>query len=224
MMSAVTLHFNALIMKTIVLEDKKESTEELVQKGISKGVSYQEYRALVDALALEGKSTGLEQTDTMMHYTILNDKRMKRLDKTLKINEGAIAKIRGMDKEITWLVLTESWCGDAAQTIPMINKVAELNDRISLKMILRDENIDIMNRFLINEAMSIPRLVMVESQTGEVIGQWGSRPNIATQMVIDYKDEHGKLTPEFKQDLQLWYNKDKGQSTLEDLLGLLSLE
>lgn len=223
-MSAVTLHFNALIMKTIVLEDKKESTEELVQKGISKGVSYQEYRALVDALALEGKSTGLEQTDTMMHYTILNDKRMKRLDKTLKINEGAIAKIRGMDKEITWLVLTESWCGDAAQTIPMINKVAELNDRISLKMILRDENIDIMNRFLINEAMSIPRLVMVESQTGEVIGQWGSRPNIATQMVIDYKDEHGKLTPEFKQDLQLWYNKDKGQSTLEDLLGLLSLE
>lgn len=223
-MSAVTLHFNALIMKTIVLEDKKESTEELVQKGISKGVSYQEYRALVDALASEGKSTGLEQTDTMMHYTILNDKRMKRLDKTLKINKGSIAKIRGIDKEITWLVLTESWCGDAAQTIPMINKVAELNDRISLKMILRDENIDIMNRFLINEAMSIPRLVMVESQTGEVIGQWGSRPSIATQMVMDYKDEHGKLTPEFKQDLQLWYNKDKGQSTLEDLLGLLSLE
>lgn len=224
MMSAVTLHFNALIMKTIVLEDKKESTEELVQKGISKGVSYQEYRALVDALALEGKSTGLEQTDTLVHYTILNDKRMKRLDKTLKINEGAIAKIRGIDKEITWLVLTESWCGDAAQTIPMINKVAELNDRISLKIILRDENIDIMNRFLINEAMSIPRLVMVENQTREVIGQWGSRPRVATQMVLDYKDEHGKLTPEFKQDLQLWYNKDKGQSTLDDLLQLLSLE
>jgi thiol-disulfide isomerase/thioredoxin len=224
MMSAVTLHFNALIMKTIVLEDKKESTEELVQKGISKGVSYKEYRALVDALALEGKSTGLEQTDTLMHYIILNNKRMKRLDKTLKINEGAIAKIRGIDKEITWLVITESWCGDAAQTIPMMNKVAELNDRISLKMILRDENIDIMNRFLINEAMSIPRLVMVESKTGEVIGQWGSRPSIATQMVVDYKDEYGKLTPEFKQDLQLWYNKDKGQSTLEDLLGLLPLE
>jgi thiol-disulfide isomerase/thioredoxin len=216
--------FNALNMKTIVLEEKKESTEELVQKGISKGVSYQEYRALVDALALEGKSTDLEQTDTLMHYTILNDKRMKRLDKTLKINEGAIAKIRGIDKEITWLVLTESWCGDAAQTIPMINKVAELNDRISLKVILRDENIDIMNHFLTNEAMSIPRLVMVESKTGEVIGQWGSRPSIVTQMVIDYNDEHGRLTPEFKQDLQFWYNKDKGQSTLEDLLGLLSLE
>jgi thioredoxin family protein len=223
-MSAVTLHFNTLIMETIVLEDKKESTEELVQKGISKGISYQKYRALVDALALEGKSTGPEQIDTLIHYTNLNDKRMKRLDKTLKINEGAIAKIRGIDKEITWLVLTESWCGDAAQTIPMINKVAELNDRISLKMILRDENVDIMNRFLINEAMSIPRLVMVESQTGDVIGQWGSRPSVATQMVMDYKDEHGKLTPEFKQDLQLWYNKDKGQSTLEDLLGLLSLE
>ncbi len=211
-------------MKTIVLEDKKETTEELVHKGILKGVSYQEYRALVNALALEGKSTGPEQTDALINYTFLNDKRMKRLDKTLTINEDAIAKIKDFDKEITWLVLTESWCGDAAQTIPMINKVAELNDRISLKVILRDENIDIMNRFLTNEAMSIPRLVMVENQTGEVIGQWGSRPSIATQMVVDYKDEHGKLTPEFKQDLQMWYNKDKGQSTLEDLLRLLSLE
>lgn len=211
-------------METIVLEDKKKITEELVQKGISKGMSYQKYRALVGALALEGKSTGPEQTDTLTHYTYLNDKRMKRLDKTLKINEDVIAKIRGFDKEITWLVLTESWCGDAAQTIPMINKVAELNDLISLKVILRDENVDIMNRFLTNEAMSIPRLVMVESQTGEVIGQWGSRPSIATQMVMDYKNEYGKLTPEFKQDLQLWYNKDKGQSTLEDLVQLLSLE
>ena len=211
-------------MKTIVLEDTKETTEELVRKGTLKGISYLKYKALVSALALEGKSTGPEQTDALTNYTFLNDKRMKRLDKTLTIKEDAITKIKDFDKEITWLVLTESWCGDAAQTMPIINKVAELNDLISLKVILRDENIEIMNRFLTKEAMSIPRLVMVENQTGEVIGQWGSRPSIATKMVVDYKDEHGELTPEFKKDLQMWYTKDKGQSTLEDLLRLLSLE
>ena len=72
--------------------------------------------------------------------------------------------------------------------------------------------------------MSIPKLVMVEDATGEILGDWGSRPKIASQMVIDYKNEHGMLTPEFKEDLQIWYNKDKGQSTLRDLMELLALE
>ena len=36
-------------------------------------------------------------------------------------------------------------------------------------------------------------------------------------MVEAYKKEHGKLTPEFKEDLQKWYNQDKGQSILSDL-------
>jgi len=33
---------------------------------------------------------------------------------------------------------------------------------------------------------------------------------------------HGTITPEFKEILQQWYNKDKGQSTIEDLVKLLN--
>jgi len=47
---------------------------------------------------------------------------------------------------------------------------------------------------------------------------------LAQQMVVDYKNEHGTLTPEFKEELQVWYNKDKGQSMLNDLLELLALK
>jgi hypothetical protein len=122
------------------------------------------------------------------------------------------------------LVLTESWCGDAAQTLPMINKVAELNKNISLKIILRDDNLGIMNRFLTHGAMSIPKLVMVDNISGEVLGEWGSRPKTLEQMVIDFKNQHGVLTTAFKEELQVWYNKDKGQSILNDLMDLLSLE
>lgn len=211
-------------MDTTVLENLEKTTKEVVQKGISKAMTYQDYRILVDNLSAEGRSTGPEQSEVMTNYTLLNQRRMKRLDKTLKISDESVLKIKDFTKKVSWLVLTESWCGDAAQTIPMMNKVAELSDNISLKVILRDENSDIMNRFLTNNAMSIPKLVMVSDETGEVIGEWGSRPSIATQMVMDYKKEHGALTPEFKQDLQVWYNKDKGQSTLKDLLKLLALE
>ncbi|NND79078.1 MAG: thioredoxin family protein, partial [Maribacter sp.] len=137
-------------METIVLEKMEKSTKELVQKGIAKATSYQDYRLMIDTYSSEGKSTGPEQTEILTNYTLLNQRRMKRLDKTLKINEESINKINGFDKKVTWLVLTESWCGDAAQTLPMMNKMAELNENISLKVILRDENLDIMNRFLTN--------------------------------------------------------------------------
>ena len=211
-------------MEIAVLESLEKTTKEVVQKGISEAMTYQDYRILVDNLSAEGRSTGPEQAEVLTNYTVLNQRRMKRLDKTLKISDEAVKIINAFDKRVTWLVLTESWCGDAAQTMPMMNKVAEYNDNISFKVILRDENLDVMNRFLINNTMSIPKLVMVEDATGEVLGEWGSRPKFATQMVVDYKNEHGTLTPEFKEELQVWYNKDKGQSTLSDLMELLALE
>jgi len=211
-------------METIVLENLEKTTEELVQKGITKAMTYQEYRLLVDELSAKGKSTGPEQSENLTNYTVLNQRRMKRLDKTLKINEESVKKIKDFDKKITWLVLTESWCGDAAQTMPMMNKAAEINDNISLRVILRDENLDIMDRFLTNGTLGIPKLIIIEDSSGEILGDWGPRPKIATQMVIDYKNAHSALTPEFKEELQVWYNKDKGQSTLNDLLELLALE
>jgi len=211
-------------MESIVLDNISKTTSQLVQQGISNAMSYLEYRDLVNTLSAEGKSTGLEQTDTLTDFTNLNNRRMRRLDKTLKIDDSIIEKIKSIDKKITWVVLTESWCGDAAQTLPVINKVAELSNNISLKIILRDSNFDLMNRFLTNNAMSIPKLIMVNESTGEVIGEWGPRPNIASQMVVDYKNDYGTLTPEFKEDLQIWYNNDKGQNTLKELMELLSLE
>ena len=42
-------------------------------------------------------------------------------------------------------------------------------------------------------------------------------------MVLDYKTEHGSLTPEFKEDLQGWYNKNKGQNIISDIISLLGL-
>ncbi|MFK5973909.1 MAG: thioredoxin family protein [Flavobacteriaceae bacterium] len=206
-----------------VLEDKGliETSEYLIQEALFKAMSYKEYREKVAQLVAEGKSTGTEQTEPLAQYTLLNDKRMKRLDKTIKVDEASAAKIGQLDKKITWLVLTESWCADAAQSMPVMNKIAEQNANIDFKVILRDDNLEVMNRFLYNGTMSIPKLISIDDETGKVLGEWGPRPSTATEMVNTYKKLHGKLTSEFKQDLQLWYNKDKGISTLEGLTGLL---
>ncbi|MCL6267538.1 thioredoxin family protein [Flagellimonas myxillae] len=207
-----------------VLNEIQEERLPLVMNGIGKGISYQEYREMVHQLAQQRQTTGPEQLESLINYTELNDRRMNRWDKTLKIPADLQERIAQIGTKVTFLVLTESWCGDAAPSLPVINKIVELNPNFELKIVLRDENLDLMDLFLTNESRSIPKVIMMERENQQLIGEWGPRPSIATQMVEDYKKEHGKLTTEFKQDLQMWYNKDKGQNTLRDIIELLPLE
>ena len=198
--------------------------KEIISNSLAKAVSYGHYRQLVDGLAEAGGTTGTEQKESLINYTQLNSRRLKRWDKTFKISEEEASEIKKWDRKVIWLVLTESWCGDAAPTMPVMNKIAEHNENIDLKVLLRDEHLELMSHFLTNNAMSIPKLIMVDEATLDVLGDWGPRPSHATQMAAEYKKRHGELTPEFKEDLQLWYNKNKGENTLDDLLQLLALE
>lgn len=196
-------------------------TKDIINDSLKKSMSYQEYRDLVSQLTAKNSTTGAEKTEALASYTALNDRRMKRWDKTVKVSDAARLKIENSSKHMTLLVISESWCGDAAHIMPVINKVAELNDNIDYKVVLRDENEALMNEFLTNGGKAIPKLIMINNETGEVENTFGPRPSTATKLVNDYKAQHGKLTPEFKEDLQRWYNKDKGQDVIEDLVNLL---
>lgn len=195
--------------------------QNIIKDSLKKAISYQDYRALVKDLVVKESTTGNEKTEDLANYTMLNDRRMKRWDKTVKVDEAVKEKIAKTNINQTWLVLTESWCGDAAHIMPVINKVAELNNTIDFKVVLRDENLDLMNQFLTNGGQSIPKLILIDNATNEVVYTFGPRPSEATKLVLDYKAKHGKLTSEFKEDLQGWYNKDKGQNAISDLVSLL---
>ena len=192
----------------------------IIENSLKKTISYIDYRTLVSALLAEGKSTGSEQSEDLTNYSLLNDRRMKRLDKTIKISEETIQEFQKVSAPQTWWVLTEGWCGDAAQNLPVLNKIATASDHIDLKVVLRDENLALMDLFLTNGGRSIPKLIALDKDNN-VIDSWGPRPAIATKMAADYKEKNGVLDPEFKQDLQVWYNKDKGQSVQEDFVSLV---
>lgn len=192
----------------------------LIQQCLAKSYSYQEYRKLVSDLLAEGKSTGPNQTEDLTHFSMLNVKRMDRLDKKIELSEDTILRLQKLDKKQLWLVLTEGWCGDAAQNLPVIEKMAKQSSHIELRLILRDENPEVMNLFLTNGAQAIPKLISFDEELN-VLFTWGARPSIATQMVTDYKAKHGKLDPEFKKNLQVWYNKDKGQNVQSDVVTLI---
>jgi hypothetical protein len=111
-----------------------------IEEGLQKGISYVAYRTLISDLLASGKSSGAIQSEALLTYSKLNDKRMKRLDKTSKLTQETIVALKSIDAPVTWLVLTEGWCGDAAQSLPIINKIASESTQITLKIILRDDH------------------------------------------------------------------------------------
>ncbi|WP_339341387.1 thioredoxin family protein [uncultured Polaribacter sp.] len=195
--------------------------KKIIENSLKTAISYAAYRGLVSNLLIKGKSTGPEQSEDLTNYSMLNDRRMKRLDKTIKISEETIQEFQKVKQPQTWLVLTEGWCGDAAQNLPILDKIASDTANIDLKIVLRDENLDLMDLFLTNGGRSIPKLIALDKDNN-VLDFWGPRPTIATKMVADYKEKNGALDPQFKQDLQVWYNKDKGKSVQADFVNLVA--
>lgn len=197
----------------------------ILKESSAQAISYVGYRELVQSLVNAGKSTGPIQTETYVHYTALNHRRMKRWDKMLQLDQQEQNTLQQLDHGVTWLVLTESWCGDAAPALPVMNALAQHSSYIDLKILLRDEHPELMEHFLTKGAMSIPKLIQWEPSSKKVTGTWGPRSAKATELVTSFKAQNGQLTPEFREDLQKWYNMDKGKSIKTELLELLfSLE
>jgi len=197
--------------------------KDIIENSLKKSYTYTEYRTMVSDLLAQGKATGENQTESYLNYSKLGNARMKRLDKKFHLSEKTQELLQKSTKNITWIVLTEGWCGDAAHALPVIHKIADASPSVELKIVLRDENEALMNEFLTNGNMSIPKLVALDTETKEVIDTWGPRPSIATKMVNDYKEANGSLDPEFKEELQVWYNKNKGENIENDMLKLLQV-
>lgn len=194
----------------------------VISNSIAKSSSYTEYRSLISKYAQEGKTTGLISSPDYINYTKLNESRMHRLDKTIAVTQETKALLENLSKEYIWLVLAESWCGDAAQVVPVINKMAEVTSKIDLRIVLRDENEELMNLFLTNGTKSIPKLIIIEKQSGEVVGDFGPRPTQAKQLIIDYKAAHGVVDETAKIELQKWYLADKGVSIQNEISALIT--
>ena len=188
------------------------------QNILESALSYKAYRELTNELLEQGKTTGNIQNEEMLNYTRMNVARMNRLDKTTKLTEQTLANVAKISKPTTWLIITEAWCGDAAQIIPVIQKIADHNELINVRLILRDENLEVMDAFLTNGSRSIPIIIAIDSTTNEVLGSWGPRPSEVQAKVMDTKVELDSLSDKEKRkelyqglllETQRWYNKDK---------------
>jgi len=187
---------------------------------IEKSLSFSEYTDHIDRLLAEGKISGPNQSEALIGYTRLNRTRMDRIAKTIELDDDVRTEIAAQDVDWIWLVITEGWCGDAAQNIPIIEKLAAANRGIEARYILRDENLELMDRFLTGSARSIPKLIAVDRRTGDVLGTWGARPQKAQELFVELKAA-GIEKPELMERLQRWYLADRGRSLQAEFVDLV---
>lgn len=193
---------------------------EKLKSYVEKSMTYAEYIKLIDDLLLEGKTTGENQSEAMFNYGKLNRQRMHRLEKTVVPGDSVKKKAQNIGRKMIWLIITEGWCGDAAQNIPTIEKIAAESANIETRYVLRDENLELMDAYLTFEARSIPKLIALDAETFEEIGAWGPRPQVAMNYFFEMR-KSGMEKPQMMENIQRWYLSDKEQSIQKEFENLL---
>lgn len=199
------------------------------QNQLDQSISYAAYHQLMAEL-VQHQNTA-EYSESLINYTRMNIIRMERLDKTTKIQPDTQGAMEKIDRRVHLLILTEPWCGDAAQIIPVFQKMVSINPNLSLSCLLRDQNLDLIDQYLTDDARSIPMTLILDPTAGyQVLGHWGPRPFIAHGMMMKGLAEWrtmpaGEAKDLFHRDLytklQKWYARDKTRSIQDEFTAYL---
>ncbi len=186
---------------------------------IAQGIDYATYHAQVEQLVAEGRTSGPDQSEAMVNYTKLAWARMKRAHSTTPLNPNAANQLKTLTEPQTWVVLTEAWCGDAGQNLPVVAQLAATQPLIRLHLLYRDAHPAVMDAYLTEGSRSIPKLIALDAQ-GQQLFTWGPRPAPAQALLKAWKATPEVPKDEFYKQLQSWYNADHGQTLQAELAAL----
>lgn len=189
----------------------------IIENSLKTAITYKAYKALMAEQILNYKGASNPGSTDLLYFTKLNYHRMARLDKTVELEEETIIKVKAINRKQIWLLITEGWCGDAAQIVPIINKMAEVSSDVELKIVLRDQNLELIDNFLTNGGRAIPKLIVLDPDTLEVLNTWGPRPEMAQQYMLSLKQKN-VAHEEIKLQMQKWYISDKAISIQQEVL------
>jgi hypothetical protein len=175
---------------------------------LAQAIHYDAYLQLTALLVKEERTSGPNQSEAYVYYTKLNFQRMKRLNKTIEVPASVIELLKVKAANWTWIILTEPWCGDAAQCVPVIEKLALSAGNIQTLYLLRDEHPEVMDAYLTNGGRSIPKLICLD-KTGKELFTWGPRPAVIQEVMNRLKAEGITEIATIVEQIQKAYNEDK---------------
>lgn len=189
---------------------------------LNQGLSYTEYRKIIDDLLKQNKTTGSNHSEEYLEFTKLNVYRMNRIESKIKLTDLLAEKANNISSKFIWVLFSEAWCGDAAQNVPLLAKIKFVSPKIDLKILLRDEHPELIEKYLTDGSKSIPKLVCLNADTLEEVFTWGPRPASAQEMIMQNKFSASPLAKhEMHQKLHLWYAQDKCATLQQEIFDLI---
>jgi thioredoxin-like negative regulator of GroEL len=183
---------------------------------------YENYREIIFLLLQQNKTTGPDHSEAMLHYTKMNNQRMNRVEKTTVLSVELLEAIKKIKGKYHFLVISEGWCGDAAQILPVIDKIVkESAGRFKMKIIFRDEHLEIMDQYLTKGGRAIPVLLVLDESNNVILPKWGPRPAVLQNLLSEWKKEEVDYAI-VAEKIHSWYAKDKTLNTQAELTSYLS--
>ena len=178
-------------------------------------VSYTEY--LRDAGERLGNPKDTQEADYAEYYR-LGIQRMNRMWEKYLPNSAQVETLAKKKFNGKILIISESWCGDASQVIPVVVKFFE---QFEVKISYRDQEPSLIENYLTNGGKSIPIVIFLDEDFNE-IAHWGPRPKHGMELLRKFK-ENPETYPreEFYNDLQVYYAKNRGKDAVQEILELI---
>jgi len=190
-----------------IIENEGQTFEQFNEESVS-------LLNMIDPSSLEGIDKNYYE------YRKINVQRTNRILKTYNVSDELTDIISKIEKPQTWMIITEDWCGDSAQNLPYIFEMSEQSPNIKLKILLRDDNPEIMDQYLTNGGKSIPKLVSFDKEGNELF-TWGPRPREAQTLVEEWRVD-GLSKEKYNPKLHLWYGQNRGIELENEFIELLS--
>jgi len=185
-----------------------------------RGIDYSTYLKDMENKIQAWETNSLNEHEEKYQITKLNYHRMIRIKNTFQISENLRDILSSILAKQKWLVLSEHWCGDSAQSLPIIAKIADLNNKIHLKIVYRDQNLDLIDSYLTNRTKGIPKLIAF-SENGNELFTWGPRPKEASDL-FQREKAAGLEKQEILKKLHLWYGRNRGNAIESEFFTILS--
>lgn len=182
--------------------------------------TYESYLKAFEFWAQNKLSSMPTAPESHIEFTRLNWARTQRLHKTIDLDPVLKKMALNIEHSYSWIVITEAWCGDSAQNLPVIADIARLNPgKIKLYIVLRDENPELMSNYLTKGARAIPKLIAIDETLGKEAFTWGPRPSPAQQILNAWKkNPDGRSWEDFELSLHNWYAKDKTKTLQSEFI------
>lgn len=196
---------------------------------LDRSISFATYQDWFDSILMRAPK---RYSAKEISYIPLNAHRMRRWLKKDRLLTKVKDRLGQFDHPMHLLVITEAWCGDAAQVIPVLVQMAKQNPLLKISIVMRDEEPELMDSFLTEGKRAIPKILILDPVNSyQVFGTWGPRPKAAQHLMNQGLAQwqnlpEGKPKEQFRADLYTslhkWYTQDKTVATQLEILQVLA--